>query len=157
MAKDDYTLYFCYFITCIKASNIRKCDLNPNIHNPMKLCVMNSLTDELCSVLDAPDGSDWSPLGFSLAWLRIFSAAWCLPMDPPCPSGLGEEQVNVGQLFKPVSPHSHVKLPALQLIPVIHLRPLVRVETAAQHKQSVFLSKPKQSLVLRPWPIVFFF
>lgn len=78
-------------------------------------------------------------------------------MNPPCPSGLGEEQVNVGQLFEPVSPHSHVKLPALQLIPVIHLCPLVRVETAAQHKQSVFFSKPKQSLVLKPWPIVFFF
>lgn len=76
-------------------------------------------------------------------------------MNPPCPSGFGEEQVNVGQLFKPVSPHSHIKLPALQLIPVIHLCPLVRVETAAQHKQSVFLSKPKQSLVLRPWPIIF--
>lgn len=55
-------------------------------------------------------------------------------MNPPCPSGLGEEQVNVGQLFEPLSPHSHIKLPALQLIPVIHLCPLVRVETAAQHK-----------------------
>lgn len=71
----------------------------------------------------------------------------CLPINPPCTSGLGEEQVNVGQLLKPLPPHSHVKLPTLQLIPVTHLCPLVCVETAAQHTQSVFLGKPKLLLL----------
>lgn len=103
------------------------------------------------SVLDAPDGL-WALIdphwAYSPAWLRIFSAAWSLPMNPPRPSGFGEEQVNVGQLLKPLPPHSHIKLPTLQLIPVIHLCPLVRVEAAAQHTQSVFLGKHK--LLLKP-------
>lgn len=31
MATDYYTLNFCYFITCIKVSEIRKYELNPVI------------------------------------------------------------------------------------------------------------------------------
>lgn len=141
---------FLLLIICIKVSKIRKYELNSVIHNAFKLCVVNTLTDELHFCFGCtgwPVGFYWFPLGFSLAWLRIFSAAWCLPTNPSCPSGLGEEQVNVGQLLKPLPPHSHVKLPALQLIPVIHLCPLVCVETAAQHMQSVFLGKPKLLLV----------
>lgn len=135
MAKDCYTLNFCYFITCIKVSKIMKRGLNPVTHNLIKQCVIDTLSDE-----QAPDGlraltePHWD---FSSVWLRIFSAAWCLPVIPPRLSGLGEEQVNVGQLLKPLPAYSHVKLPALQLIPINHLSPIIRVETAAQHTVSL--------------------
>lgn len=87
-----------------------------------------------------PEGSYRSPRGFPSVWLRIFAVAWCLPINPPRPSGFGEEQVDVGHLPKPLPPHGHVKLPTLQLVPVIHLCPLVRVETAAHHTRLVLLS-----------------
>lgn len=65
----------------------------------------------------------------------LFQYIFCLPIDPPCPSWFGEEQVTVGQLLKLFSSHSHIKLTALQLIPISHLVSLIGVETRA-HKES---------------------
>lgn len=55
-----------------------------------------------------------------------------LPVDPPCSSGFGEEQVTVRQLLEPFSPHCHIKLTALQLITVIHRGAFIGVE-AREH------------------------
>lgn len=55
-----------------------------------------------------------------------------LPVDPPCSSGFGEEQVTVRQLLEPLSPHCHVKLTTLQLIAISHWGAFIGVE-AREH------------------------
>lgn len=56
----------------------------------------------------------------------------CLPIYPPRASGFSEEEVTVGQLLKPFSSHSHIKLTAFQLIPISHLGALIGVEAKKQ-------------------------
>lgn len=54
------------------------------------------------------------------------------PIDPPCFSGFGEEEISVGKLLKPLSPHCHVELAALQPTAFGHWGAFVGVE-AGQH------------------------
>lgn len=77
-------------------------------------------------------------------YISIFSVVWCLPINPSCSSRFGEEQVIVGQLLKPLPSHSHIKLTTLQLIPIMHLCPLIGVKA----KKHAHLKLPSYTKIL---------
>lgn len=70
---------------------------------------------------------------------QVYSVLY-LPVDPPCSSGFGEEQVTVRQLLEPLSPHGHIKLTALQLIAISHQGAFIGVEAREHTVKTVMVA-----------------